>query len=668
MKKNSKLFRKIVIGIVAMIVLPILVIGAMAILKSEAVLENNLKTTSIQTIKEVDKGFSEYWGVLATQMNIFSKNSDIKDLSNLQANHKLTVEYVQGVFKDTSESIEGVLNVYYGGEYGEFVLADKTQSIEEFNFKERGWYKDAKEAGGKIIYTEPYKDSITGKQVMTVAQAVKDKSGQFIGVIGVDMSLDATKEYISNITLLNTGFVLLVDKDGDIIVNNDNNKDIEETITKLSFWDQAKNEDRGVYNWTYNGKSFYSCQETNTVTGWKLVGIIDSKEVTDNVMIMKVTIAITGIICVVIGIVISIIAASYLMKEIHKLKVSLSKVAEGDFTERVNVTSKDEFGELGNDFNFMIDNVSKLMKNVQSTSSDLLEASINISSMSEETTASISEVSNAIQEVANGATNQAQSATDVATSVEELSNRIDDVDRHTNHINELSNETEKLSNQGLVILKDLINKASKAKENAIESAGMVNEMGKSIDKINYMSNAISDITEQTNLLALNASIEAARAGDAGKGFAVVAEEIRKLAEESKKSTDEIKAIVTEINTKANSTQGAMEESKEMSQEQGKAIKETEDIFNKIVNSIVPLAKAIENINSLNKKMNSNKEDVNAQIQNIAAVSEESASISEEVTASTEEVNATMNELNEHANNLQEISRKLQEELKNFNIE
>lgn len=667
MKKSSKLFRKIVIGIVALIVLPMLVVGEISIRKSEVVLENDLKTTSIQTIKEVDKGFSEYLGILSTQMSILSKNSDIKDLGDSKANHEATVKYVQGVFKDTSDSIEGVLNVYYGGEYGEFVLPDKIQTLAEFNYKDRGWYKDAKESGGKIIYTKPYKDAVTGKQVMTVAQAVKDEKGQFIGVIGVDMSLDSTKEYMSNIKLLNTGFVLLVDKDGTIIVNNDNNRELDETIQKLPFWEQAKNENRGVYSSEYNGKLFYACQETNAITGWKLIGIIDSKEVTDNVAMIKVTMIIVTIICVIIGIAIGIIATLYLMKEINKIKYALSKVAEGNFTERVNVTAKNEFGELGNNFNFMIDNVSKLMKNVQNTSSDLLEASVNISSMSQETTASISEVANAIQEVANGATNQAQSSTEVATSVGELSDRIDEVGRHTNNINELSNETEKLSNQGIVILKDLIDKAGKAKDNAIESAKMVNEMAKSIDKINYMSNAIASITEQTNLLALNASIEAARAGEAGKGFAVVADEIRKLAEESKTSTDQIKAIISEINTNANNAHEAMEESKEMSQEQGKAIKETEDIFNRIVDSIIPLSGAIDNINNLNEKMHANREEVNAQIQNIAAVSEESASISEEVTASAEEVSATMDELTQYAGNLQDISHKLQDELKSFKL-
>lgn len=668
MKTSNRLFRKIVVGIVLMIVIPILVIGEIAILKSETVLKNNLKTTSTQTISEVDKGFSQYLEVINTQIGIMSKNSDIKDLSNPQANHMLTTKYVQGVFKDIKNSIKGVLNVGYAGEYGELVLDGEVLTITDLNYKEREWYTEAKEANGKIVYIKPYKDIGTGELVMTVAQAVKDDNGKIAGVLLVDMSLDSIKEYISNIQLLNTGFIILTDKDGDIVADNDKNKDIKNSVSDLSFWSSAKNEDRGIYSLEHSGNSLYVCQETNIITGWKLIGIIDSKEVTDNVAAMKVTIAIAVVICSIIGIAIGIIATSYIMKEINKIKESLSRVADGDFTERVNITAKDEFGELGQNFNFMVDNVSRLMKNVQGTSSDLLEAAVTILSMSQETTASISEVSNAIQEVANGATNQAQSATEVAMSVEELSNRIDDVDRQTNHINKLSGETEQLSTQGLVILKDLISKAIKTRENSMGSADLVNEMTKSIEKIQYISNAIAGITEQTNLLALNASIEAARAGDAGKGFAVVAEEIRKLAEESKTSTDQIKDIVAEINMKANNTQSAMEESTNMLQQQGEAIKETEDIFNKIVDSIIPLTGAIENINSLNKKMHSNKDEVNIQIQNIAAVSEESASISEEVTASTQEVSATMDELTRYANNLQEISSKLQDELKSFNLE
>lgn len=668
MKKNSKLFRKIVVAIVIMLVIPVLVVGEISIIKAKNVLEENLKQTSVQTIKEVDKGFSQYLNVLTTEMNVVSKNDDVKNLSYSQENHEAVKQSLVNVFKNTKSSIDGIINIGYAGEYGELILDSGVLTTKDLNYIDREWYKKAKEADGKVVYIKPYKDSVTGKQVMTVAKAVKGNDGKFIGVIVVDMSVEYMEQYIKNIQLMDTGFVLLVDNDGNIVINNDSNKQADSNIKELEFWEKAKGEDRGAYTWNYKGESFYACQEINPETGWRLIGVMESREVTDDVTTMKVTMITTAIICVIIGIAASILAALHIVNELNKLKKSFRNVANGDFTGRIKVTSKDEFGELGDNFNFMIDNVSKLMKNVQATSSDLFEASNNISSMSEETTASVSEVSNAIQEVANGATNQAQSATEAAGSAEELANRIDEVNEETVHINNLASETKNLSTQGLVILKDLISKALKTRDNSMESTNIVNEMIDSINKINYMSNAIAGITEQTNLLALNASIEAARAGEAGKGFAVVAEEIRKLAEESKKSTDEIKSIATEINYKANSAQVAMEESTNMLHEQGQSIRETEDIFNKIVNSITPLTEAIENIKVLNEKMNSNKEEVKGQIENIAAVSEESASISEEVTASTQEVSATMAELTEYAGNLQQISHKLQDELKKFNIE
>jgi methyl-accepting chemotaxis protein len=204
-------------------------------------------------------------------------------------------------------------------------------------------------------------------------------------------------------------------------------------------------------------------------------------------------------------------------------------------------------------------------------------------------------------------------------------------------------------------------------EASIKVSEIVADVNKSAREISSISDAINAITEQTNLLSLNASIEAARAGEAGKGFAVVADEIRKLAEQSKNSTEQIKAIIETIQLKATTAVQAMDNTRKIGSEQNDAVSRTEQIFTDILRSITTLTEKVEKVKKSVESMQVQKQVFVSQVENTSAISEETASSTEEVTASTEEVTSTMERFTEHTAELQELAEKLNEEIGKFKI-
>lgn len=667
MKKcRKKLFIKITLGNILVLVISLLAVGLISYNKSSASLQSQLETSTIQTLNEVDKGFSQYISKMTQELHVLEKNNNIQNLANAE-NYDITSKLAEHDILSIKNTLNGIENVYYSGEYGGVILDNNVTTEEELPFRSKDWYVNAKANVGKIIYTEPYVDQITGKQIMSMSKGIVDSNGNFIGVIGMDINLDELQEYVSDIKLLNTGYVTVIDKDGKVILNSDKNQKQVDDITSFFCWDKIKSEDSGVYSGKIDNDFMYVSQLTNKDTSWKIVGFVGENEIKENLSGIKSTIIISLSVCFIISVIVSFILASTITKDVKKINIFMRKVADGNFSEEVNVSSKDEIGELAENINYAINNVSNLLMNIDKTALEVYDSASSISSMSEETTASVSEVANAINGVSTGATEQAVAVDSVTNTVNGLASKIDEVETNTISILNLSNMTEKLSNDGLDTLNVLIKNAQVTRENTEESNEIFKEMSDSVKKINYISNAISEITEQTNLLALNASIEAARAGDAGKGFAVVAEEIRVLAEQSKNSTDEIKQIVSEINVKSINSAKAMKESIDMLKAQDESVENTRIIFNKIVDSLSPLIDAIKSIGNLTKNMNTDKGDVIKEIDNISSVSQDVASVSEEVTASAEEVTATMDELTDHASKLNDIAETLKNELKAFKL-
>lgn len=653
---------KLVISLIGICVIPLIILGYGANIQAKSILNEKLKLTSQQTLLEVNDGISSYFDGFSNMITMTST-----DYNFVNSDKSEQAAYIPESLKNLKESNSNIFSSYFANTDGKFDIYPNSKMPEGFDPRERPWYKQAVDNKGKVIITLPFTDAQTGKNVVSIAKTV-ERDGKVIGVCAMNVSLETLTEKISMKKIGRTGYVFISDVEGKSMIAHPN-KDLlgTDAASKQSFWNDAKTNEKGFITYTFNNTKKFGVYETNNITGWKLVATLDEKELSnDTNSILTTTLIIIVVICF-ISIVLSLLLSKGIAHNIKKLKEVFEKASSGDLTVSITSSTKDEFMDLANSFNEMLKNISELMNNVTKSSKTVLETSSNLASMSEEVTASIGEVAKAIEEVSEGATNQSQNAQNGVTEMNDLSSRLDKISVNSNEMDKLSASTKELGAKGLSMIDTLIEKSKKTKIATGEVDSIVRDMDESTRKINTISETISQITEQTNLLALNASIESARAGEAGKGFAVVAEEIRKLAEQSKSSTEEIKVIITNIQSKSDTAVKAIKSTESVVTEQDLAVGKTQEIFSEILRSIETMISKVDEIKTSIIDVDEKKKKAVLEIENISLISQETASASEEVTASTEEITAVMDRFTKYADELQLLAEKLDEEISKFKM-
>ena len=653
--------------------------GILVTITTKNVLKDNIELTSAQTVTETLKGFQTYMRTMSQPVDLVTRKNEVKHLEDTGV-FEDNIATIQDALIASLKVVDSPVRCYYSTAKGYYMeghletVEGKVKGIktyeEKVNNTDKQWYKDCqnseKRAGVFATFTGPYADPQTGEQIITIAQEIKI-DGENYGVVGLDVSFSTFESYVQNIGLLSTGYVVVADKNGKIIIGNEKDTITGGNVSGFDFWGKALTTEDTSFVEKINGKSWYISVLSDEITGWTLIGVVSEDE--NNASIQAITSGIGGaaIFSGVVGIIIALVVAISMAGEVKKVKLALQKVAEGNLTQRIKIKRKDEFGQLENSFNDMSEQMSQLISDVDSKSKTIVSVAGNISTITDETKNNTNMVMEAIHNIALGATDQAGSTQQAVNEVENLAKSLNETKQHVDNINEMSGSTGRLSEQGKQMVNLLIDKSGLTMDKSKTTMKVMDEVMSSIDKINYISDVIADITSQTNLLSLNASIEAARAGDAGRGFAVVADEIRQLADQSRKSTDEIKSIINEVVARATQAEQEMKENNDLIEEQQNAINDTQKLFEEISDSINELIRGLSEIAGLNKQMESNKEAVVGEMTSIASVSEESAAAAEEVNASVDQVNNTMEDIVNYTSELNGIADQLKIAIGKFTL-
>ncbi|WP_261595165.1 methyl-accepting chemotaxis protein [Pseudoalteromonas holothuriae] len=564
------------------------------------------------------------------------------NLSTLDGYENINKDFIR-----ISSNDENVLSAFFGsantGEY--FKENERTSKFADGNpyyAYKRSWWQDALSHNGLYVGSATV-DINTGAVSAVVQQPVRNLRGELVGIGGVDLQINRISALVEEIRFHGQGFGFLLDNDLKVVhLSNQTNHDLsitdegpngkegldaleqrfENTHGFSELNRQIENNKAGTATVTLKGKEYYvvfnNVHLDTPVLDWH-VGILIPVSLIEEPVQQAVMTTISSVV-VILAIVIAMIwwATHMIAKPITTLTQIMRDIASGngDLTQRIDIKSHDEVGQLAHHMNTFIDKLRAMMLDTATQASQLGNASAQLSEVSANTNHEIQQEKQQVDSVSAAVTEMAATVTEISRNAQETNQAAETVQRMTQDGATRSNQAQ----QVMIELSTHIGEAAK----------VVSGLEQETSNIGAVIDVINGIAEQTNLLALNAAIEAARAGEQGRGFAVVADEVRSLASRTQESTDDIRNMISRLQQIAQQASTMMRQGQDQAQGTVEQTQGVLDSLTEIADSVIT---------------------VQDQSHQIATSTEEQTVVAEDINNSLSTINDLVNSTAHHAQTL-----------------
>ncbi len=390
--------------------------------------------------------------------------------------------------------------------------------------------------------------------------------------------------------------------------------------------------------------------------------IAGAREANDNGTSVYESVITTTIIVAVIVLLLTCVCGFLLLRTISSsvdmILTNLRKIAQGDLRIHLSTDSGDEFAQMADETNKMLENIRNMAKTIQKTAESVADASGTLTNTAEQSAHATQSVAQSITEVAEASHGQMDSVAEAKHQVHAFTRGLSDATSAIENVADDIEHTSQKAEEGNQLVVATVDQMNAIADTVVSSSEVVAKLGERSKEIGNIVEVISGISGQTNLLALNAAIEAARAGEHGHGFAVVAEEVRKLAEESQNASKQIGDLIRAIQEETEEAVTAMETGRTEAEKGRENVAATGEGFSEILAMIRRIQENAGSIKATMDDLGQRATKVDAATGEIHDAASKVASESQTVSAATEEQAAGMEEIAASSRGLSDMAHEL----------